>query len=128
MYYEDGDLSLRLKKAGWEIVYCPKAVIRHIHAGSSKEWSPFFIFQVEKNRLLFISKHWPRLFVLKEWLKYFLRYVLGGFFYYLLKGREKDDFEKLKIRLKVNLSLALPFLIGLLQRRRLSYSQIRQFL
>lgn len=128
MYYEDSDLSLRLKRAGWEILYCPKAVVRHIHAGTSKEWSPFFIFNVEKNRLLFVAKHWPRLFALKEWLQYLLKDTLSIPFYYFLTGQQETGHKRLMIRLKVNLSLILPFTTSLFKGKRLSYGQLKRLL
>ncbi|KAI4449490.1 hypothetical protein C823_004019 [Eubacterium plexicaudatum ASF492] len=57
MYYEDMDLSFRLKKLGKTIMFCPKAVVRHFHTGSSGEWSPFFCYQVSRNKLLFVWKN-----------------------------------------------------------------------
>jgi GT2 family glycosyltransferase len=57
MYYEDTDLSWRWRAAGWTIRYEPSAVLRHIHAASSKEWSPFWVFHVERNRLLMLTKN-----------------------------------------------------------------------
>ena len=57
MYYEDTDLSFKMKKSGRKIMYCPTAVVRHVHAGSSGEWSPFFVYYVYKNKLLFIANH-----------------------------------------------------------------------
>ncbi|HEX7018110.1 MAG TPA: glycosyltransferase family 2 protein [Patescibacteria group bacterium] len=51
MYYEDVDLSLRLRLAGYKLIFEPKSQVAHIHAGSSGEWSPFFIYHVEKNHL-----------------------------------------------------------------------------
>lgn len=126
MYYEDTDLSLRFKRAGWEIVYCPNAVIRHIHAGSSKEWSPFFIFQVERNRLLLVSKHWPRVTAIREWFYYFLSETLG--FLYLYYHHGKAFFlERFKLRLKVNISLILPFMTNLLRMDRLSGKDLKRF-
>lgn len=59
MYYEDTDLAWRLQAAGWQILYAPDAVVRHIHAASSVEWSPFFTFHVERNRLLLLAKNAP---------------------------------------------------------------------
>lgn len=56
-YYEDTDLSYRVRKAGKKIIYCPSAIVRHVHTGTSKEWSPFFIFLVTRNRLWFILKN-----------------------------------------------------------------------
>ncbi len=57
MYYEDTDLSWRLRSRGWAIRYVPSAVLRHVHAASSKEWSPRWIFHVERNRLLMLTKN-----------------------------------------------------------------------
>lgn len=57
MYYEDVDLSFRVKAMGYTLRYCPDAVVRHIHTGSSVEWSPFFMYYVYRNRLLFILKN-----------------------------------------------------------------------
>jgi GT2 family glycosyltransferase len=60
MYYEDTDLSWRLRAAGWSIRYVPDAVVRHLHSASAVEWSPFFTFHVERNRLLLLAKNAPR--------------------------------------------------------------------
>jgi GT2 family glycosyltransferase len=57
MYYEDTDLSWRWRSRGWTIRYVPSAVLRHVHAASSKEWSPRWIFHVERNRLLMLTKN-----------------------------------------------------------------------
>ena len=37
MYYEDTDLSYRIRKLGKKIMFCPSSVVRHIHTGSSTE-------------------------------------------------------------------------------------------
>lgn len=57
MYYEDMDLSFRLKKLGKSIQFCPASIVRHFHTGSSGEGSPFFCYQVSRNKLLFLLKH-----------------------------------------------------------------------
>lgn len=74
MYYEDTDLSLRIRKLGKKILFCPDSVVRHIHTGSSKEWSPFFTYHVYRNKLLMIGKNISK----KAYWKYFLnQYYLG---------------------------------------------------
>lgn len=72
MYYEDTDLSWRLQAAGHTIRYVPTAVVRHAHAASSKEWSPFFTFHVERNRLLMLIKNAPAALALDQILRYVL--------------------------------------------------------
>ena len=57
MYYEDTDLSWRLRARGWSIRYEPAGVLRHIHSASSKEWSPRWVFHVDRNRLLMLTKN-----------------------------------------------------------------------
>lgn len=62
MYYEDLDLSWRLRLAGWRIHYEPRAVVEHEHAASSGEWSERFTFLVDRNRLFAVLKNGaPRL-------------------------------------------------------------------
>jgi GT2 family glycosyltransferase len=57
MYYEDTDLSWRLRSHGYRLRYQPRSRIRHLHASSSVEWSPLFIFHVVRNRILMIAKN-----------------------------------------------------------------------
>lgn len=57
MYYEDTDLSWRLRLAGWEIDYAPAAVVRHQHSASSREGSMLFRFHDDRNRLLTLTKN-----------------------------------------------------------------------
>jgi len=66
MYYEDTDLSWRMRLWGWRIVYQPSAVVEHVHSGTSVEWSPFFTFHVDRNRLFMILKNAPPGFVLRS--------------------------------------------------------------
>jgi hypothetical protein len=75
MYYEDTDLALRLRRAGWRIVYAPASVVRHHHAATSVEWSPRFCYFTERNRLLMLVKNGDAGLALREWARY-----AGGLF------------------------------------------------
>jgi GT2 family glycosyltransferase len=70
LYYEDTDLSWRLRSAGWSIRYEPTSVTRHIHSASSVEWSPFFTFHVDRNRLLMLTKNATAALAAREVLRY----------------------------------------------------------
>jgi GT2 family glycosyltransferase len=70
MYYEDTDLAWRLRALGWTIRYLPDSVVRHIHAASSEEWSPFFVFHVDRNRLLLLTKNARAGLAAREVLRY----------------------------------------------------------
>lgn len=71
MYYEDTEISERARLAGYKNMYCHQAIARHLHALSSKEWSPFFIYQTEKGRLLHIFYHFPKNVFLKQYYNFF---------------------------------------------------------
>ncbi|MGC3997200.1 MAG: glycosyltransferase [Anaeromyxobacter sp.] len=56
MYYEDTDLSLRLRRLGL-LVFCPGSRVRHYHTGTSREGSPAFVEHVARSTLLFAARH-----------------------------------------------------------------------
>jgi GT2 family glycosyltransferase len=70
LYYEDTDLSWRLRSLGWRIRYQPAAVARHIHSASSVEWSPLFVFHTDRNRLLMLTKNASAGLAAREVLRY----------------------------------------------------------
>ena len=59
MYYEDTELSWRLRRAGWGIEHVPEAGTEHDHAASSGTSSDFFLDHNERNRLLVAIMHAP---------------------------------------------------------------------
>ena len=70
LYYEDTDLSWRLRLAGYRIVHVPSATVRHHHAGSSGEGSELHRFYDERNRLLTLTKNAPLGMALRAVLRY----------------------------------------------------------
>lgn len=73
MYYEDTDLAWRARLMGWKVFYAPQGIIRHIHCGTSQEWSPAFIFYTDRNRLAMLFKNGPWLSIVREWGLYILK-------------------------------------------------------
>jgi N-acetylglucosaminyl-diphospho-decaprenol L-rhamnosyltransferase len=59
LYYEDTDLSWRLRAGGWEVRYCRQAVARHLHAASSDSASPLFRYYNTRNSLIVFARHAP---------------------------------------------------------------------
>jgi GT2 family glycosyltransferase len=59
LYYEDTDLSWRLRLAGWEIRYEPGAVVHHAHSATVDQTSARFAFYNERNRLLMLTRCAP---------------------------------------------------------------------
>jgi GT2 family glycosyltransferase len=60
MYYEDTELSWRLREAGWSVRYAEGAVTSHDHAASSGTGSPLFIRCNVRNRIVVAALHGPR--------------------------------------------------------------------
>jgi len=72
MYYEDVDLCLRVRNAGFEIWYIPKSQIWHVSAGSSAIGSVLQDYFIARNRMLIGLKYAPwrtRLALVKESVK-----------------------------------------------------------
>jgi GT2 family glycosyltransferase len=70
LYYEDTDLSWRLRLAGWDVRHVPGAVAWHEHAASSGEDSPLFRFHNDRNRLLTLVKNAPPALAASQVLRY----------------------------------------------------------
>ncbi len=73
MYYEDTDLAWRARLAGWKVLYAPEAKVRHIHCGTTKEWSSHFIYLTERNRLAMVFKNGASDQVVRVWGGYLLK-------------------------------------------------------
>ncbi|MCU0666554.1 MAG: glycosyltransferase family 2 protein, partial [Candidatus Omnitrophica bacterium] len=57
IYMEDVDMAFRLRKNGWKVVFVPTSIVYHFfHGSGNNDLSRFYI---ERNRLLFIAKHYP---------------------------------------------------------------------
>lgn len=62
LYNEDLDLSLRLKKAGWQLYYHPAVVATHLESGSSRLIRARALIEGYRGTLLLCQKHygnWP---------------------------------------------------------------------
>jgi GT2 family glycosyltransferase len=120
LYYEDTDLSWRLRNRGWRVRYVPGAVLRHVHSASSGTVSPVFRFHVDRNRLLMLTKLAPRRLALREvrgypltTLSMTLRAVIG----LLLRRPARAPMRPLLLRWRVVRSYT-RLLPRMLRRRR----------
>ena len=77
MYYEDTDLSWRLRKRGWRVLYVREAVARHDHASSSGTDSPMFIQVNVRNRILTAAAHSPAPVVMQALARTLVRTLRG---------------------------------------------------
>lgn len=58
-YYEDADLSIRVRKAGYRIIYVPEAKSWHIGASSFGKHSYRRYYLLRRNQIRFILKNFP---------------------------------------------------------------------
>ncbi|MEM2507350.1 MAG: glycosyltransferase family 2 protein [Nitrososphaeria archaeon] len=59
-YYEETDLCMRAKKAGFKLMYCPTAKVWHkIGSSAGGHLSPIRTYYATRNRILFIKKFFP---------------------------------------------------------------------
>jgi len=59
LYLEDNDFCQRAKRAGFNLVYAPKARLWHANAGSSAVGGPLQDYYITRNRMLFGLRYAP---------------------------------------------------------------------
>ncbi|WP_225753650.1 glycosyltransferase family 2 protein [Actinotalea sp. Marseille-Q4924] len=77
LYYEDTELSWRLRRGGWRVVHVPDAVTVHVHAASSGTTSELFEVSNARNRLLVALLHAPWAVVVRACARTLVRTVRG---------------------------------------------------
>lgn len=73
LYYEDTDLSWRLRRAGWSVVWASHARAHHRHAASTGTGSPVFRYYNTRNALRVAARYAPLRMVGAGWAR-----ALGG--------------------------------------------------
>lgn len=57
LYYEELDWSVRIRKAGWRIVYEPRCCVFHKESATTGQESPLRTYYITRNRLLFAFRN-----------------------------------------------------------------------
>ncbi|MBV9989209.1 MAG: glycosyltransferase family 2 protein [Chitinophagaceae bacterium] len=94
MYYEDVDLSFRIKKAGYGLIYEPASVIYHIAGVSNKTaekgkegyLNPFVHYMNLRNRIWIVKKYTRFPYALTAFLYNFF-YILALMGYFVARSR-----------------------------------------
>ncbi len=110
LYYEDSDLSWRLRLAGYRIEHCAAAVVHHVHAASTGEGSDLFRFHDGRNRLLMLTKDATARRAVRAVLRYGLTTAS-------IAVRRSQPWPAVRLRLRVAASYA-RLLPAMLAKRR----------
>jgi len=110
LYYEDTDLSWRLRLAGYQIEHCPAAVVHHEHAASTGEGTELFRFHDGRNRLLMLVKNASSGLASRAVLRYVVTTASVGM-------RRRQPWPMVRTRLRV-LSSFCRLLPRMLRKRR----------
>jgi GT2 family glycosyltransferase len=60
VFYEEIDLCLRAKAAGWQVAIVPDAQILHVGGASTSNCPHWRVFHLARSRMLFLRKHGAR--------------------------------------------------------------------
>jgi GT2 family glycosyltransferase len=77
LYYEDTDLSWRMRLRGWQVRYVPEATVVHEHAQSSEAGSRLFLYYNWRNQLLCLTRNAPAGLVAREVLRALVKCLLA---------------------------------------------------
>lgn len=103
LYYEDTDLSWRLRAAGWDIHYVREAVAHHEHAASSDSTSALFRYYNTRNSLLVFARHAPLPAVLRS-----LARQVAALLYHVCLRREAPALVRARARALVDTFRSAP--------------------
>lgn len=90
LYYEDADWCLRVKRAGYKIIYQPQAVIYHQESTATKKGSPNYYYYFTRNRLYFVKKFFNRRAAGRIYFLEALRFVKNLVKLFKSSGREQS--------------------------------------
>ena len=91
LYYEDTDLSWRLRRAGFSIRYSPEAIVDHLHSASSDQRSAAFAYFNQRNQLLTVLRNGPAGLVLACFGRFVLVTLLDAIRAVLRRRRLGDE-------------------------------------
>jgi N-acetylglucosaminyl-diphospho-decaprenol L-rhamnosyltransferase len=77
LYYEDTDLSWRLRAGGWTVRYCESSIASHLHAASSDSSSALFRYYNTRNSLIVFTRNAPVVVVACSFIRQLVGWALA---------------------------------------------------
>jgi len=82
VYYDDTDFIWRANQMGYQIVYYPHSVVQHkVSFSTGGDSSIFTIYYMHRNRIIFICKNLPIIYIISSFLYIFITRLLKSFYY-----------------------------------------------
>jgi len=72
-YFEEAEWCVRCKKAGYKVIYVPKARIWHKLSSTTSKINGFYLYYATRNRFLFLSRNAGKMQFLLATVYFFLR-------------------------------------------------------
>jgi hypothetical protein len=79
--YDDVDVALRLKIAGWKCMYVPSAIVYHIGSASVKVNSPFRTYLLQRNNYFYRIKNFPKINLVEFLIQRLMSVPLDSFMF-----------------------------------------------
>lgn len=96
VYYDEADLCLCIKKAGYRVVTDPRAKIMHKVGGSGANPSDFTVYQSIKNRLFFMRRHGS----VRNWIAFLPRFIISPPPWYSMRRMLRRPFRTARLTAK----------------------------
>jgi len=93
MYYEDADLCLRARAAGWKVGYTPAVCAHHYVRRKQDKGSGRLVAEARFSQYYFIEKHYGQPWAALMALRYFVQLVLTVFPLGVLSALRRMDFR-----------------------------------
>ncbi|SOB94314.1 glycosyltransferase family 2 protein [Thalassospira xiamenensis] len=93
LYFEDDDLCIRLRRAGYSIILVPQSIICHLNGGSVRPNSAYYwrkFWHIAWSRIYFERKYKGSLSSTMEGLKLSLKFGFRAISYFLIGNRKKS--------------------------------------
>lgn len=94
MYFDETDWCARMIRAGYDLVYVPSAIVKHVVSASLGEGN-LKLYYMERSRIRFVLKNFDIIYI-----PVFLFFLLIGTGFRFLKNVRKLNFRDTRLRLK----------------------------
>jgi GT2 family glycosyltransferase len=112
MYYEDADLCLRAREAGWKVCYTPEVCAHHFVRRKQEKGSNTLLAEARFSQYYFVRKHhglpWAVLIALRYLLQFVLSILPGSFLFVVRRKSFREYLAEINSQWKALSWIFLP--------------------